>query len=183
QQDHLIRPANFPEGAPGKGWCIWQRNSLKALIINVMGRVFMPNHVEDPFRCVDLIIKEQRDHAPEVIVDIHAEATSEKYAMGWYLDGRASVVFGTHTHVQTADERILPGGTAYITDLGMCGPLDSVIGMERENVIQGFLSQLPRQFEVARENVALQGIVVELDDKTGRAREIRRLRVGWEAND
>ena len=96
-----------------------------------------------------------------IIVDMHAEATSEKIAMGWYLDGRASIVYGTHTHVQTADERILPGGTAYITDLGMCGPLDSVIGMEKENVIQGFLSQLPRQFEVAQENVVLQGIVVD----------------------
>jgi metallophosphoesterase (TIGR00282 family) len=182
QQDHLIRPANFPEGAPGKGWCIWQRNSLKALIINVMGRVFMPNHVEDPFRCVDLIIKEQRDHAPVVIVDMHAEATSEKYAMGWYLDGRASVVFGTHTHVQTADERILPGGTAYITDVGMCGAFDSVIGMERETVIRGFISQLPRQFEVATDNVVLQGIIVDVDGQSGRAQEIRRLRIPWQAD-
>lgn len=182
QQDHLIRPANFPEGAPGKGWCIWQRNSLKALIINVMGRVFMPNHVEDPFRCVDVIIKEQRDHAPVVIVDMHAEATSEKYAMGWYLDGRASVVFGTHTHVQTADERILPGGTAYITDVGMCGAFDSVIGMERETVIRGFISQLPRQFEVATDNVVLQGIIVDVDGQSGRAQEIRRLRIPWQAD-
>lgn len=181
-QDHLIRPANFPEGAPGKGWCIWQRNSLKALIINVMGRVFMPNHVEDPFRCVDVIIKEQRDHAPVVIVDMHAEATSEKYAMGWYLDGRASVVFGTHTHVQTADERILPGGTAYITDVGMCGAFDSVIGMERETVIRGFISQLPRQFEVATDNVVLQGIIVDVDGQSGRAQEIRRLRIPWQAD-
>ena len=122
-----------------------------------------------------IFLKSMVRKSPVIIVDMHAEATSEKIAMGWYLDGRASIVYGTHTHVQTADERILPGGTAYITDVGMCGPLDSVIGMERENVIQGFLSQLPRQFEVARENVALQGIVVELDDKTGRAREIRRL--------
>src|SRR4030095_458685 len=182
QQDHLIRPANFPEGAPGKGWCIWQRNSLKALIINVMGRVFMPNHVEDPFRCVDVIIKEQRDHAPVVIVDMHAEATSEKYAMGWYLDGRASVVFGTHTHVQTADERILPGVTADITDVGMCGAFDSVIGMERETVIRGFISQLPRQFEVATDNVVLQGIIVDVDGQSGRAKEFRRLRIPWQAD-
>jgi len=143
----------------------------------------MPNHVEDPFRCVDEILSEQGKRAPVVIVDMHAEATSEKIAMGWYLDGRASLVYGTHTHVQTADDRILPGGTAYITDLGMCGPLDSVIGMERENVIEGFLSQLPRQFEVAKENVALQGVVVDVDHESGRAREIRRLRVGWEAHD
>ena len=182
QQDHLIRPANYPEGAPGKGWCIWQRNHLKALIVNVQGRVFMPNHVEDPFRCVDQIIREQRDHIPVVIVDMHAEATSEKCAMGWYLDGRASIVFGTHTHVQTADERILPGGTAYITDVGMCGAIDSVIGIERELVIQGFLTQLPRQFEVAKDNVVLQGVVVEVDGQSGRAREIRRLRVPWRAD-
>ena len=143
----------------------------------------MPNHVEDPFRCVDEILGEQGKRAPVVIVDMHAEATSEKIAMGWYLDGRASLVYGTHTHVQTADDRILPGGTAYITDLGMCGPLDSVIGMERENVIEGFLSQLPRQFEVAKENVALQGVVVDIDQETGKAREMRRLKVGWEPHD
>jgi metallophosphoesterase (TIGR00282 family) len=183
--DHekLIRPANYPAGAPGRGWCLWRHNDLTALIINVQGRVFMPNHVEDPFRCVDEILREQEKRAPVVIVDMHAEATSEKIAMGWYLDGRASLVYGTHTHVQTADDRVLPGGTAYITDLGMCGPLDSVIGMERENVIEGFLSQLPRQFEVAKENVALQGVVVDVDQETGKAREIRRLRVGWEPHD
>jgi metallophosphoesterase (TIGR00282 family) len=180
--DHLIRPANFPAGAPGKGWCMWRKNDLRALVINLQGRVFMPNHVEDPFRCVDEIISKQRDHVPVVIVDMHAEATSEKNAMGWYLDGRASVVYGTHTHVQTADERILPGGTAYITDLGMCGALDSVIGMERETVIRGFLTQLPRQFEVANDNVALQGIVVDVDAQNGKAREIRRLRVHWQAD-
>jgi metallophosphoesterase (TIGR00282 family) len=112
---------------------------------------------------------------------MHAEATSEKNAMGWYLDGRASVVFGTHTHVQTADERILPGGTGYITDVGMCGPFDSVIGMERETVIRGFMTQLPRQFEVAKGNVVVQGIIVEVDDVTGKAREIRRLRLHWDA--
>ena len=183
--DHekLIRPANYPAGAPGRGWCLWRRDDLTALVINVQGRVFMPNHVEDPFRCVDEILSEQGKRAPVIIVDMHAEATSEKIAMGWYLDGRVSLVYGTHTHVQTADDRILPGGTAYITDLGMCGPLDSVIGMERENVIEGFLSQLPRQFEVAKENVALQGVVVDVDHESGKAREIRRLRIGWEAHD
>jgi len=181
--DHasLIRPANFPAGAPGKGWCLWQRNGLRALIINLQGRVFMPNHVDDPFRCVDEILKQQGVNSRVVIVDMHAEATSEKYAMGWYLNGRASIVYGTHTHVQTADERILPAGTAYITDVGMCGPLDSVIGMEKETVIRGFITQLPRQFEVAQDNVVLQGIVVDVDETNGQAREIRRLRVPWEA--
>jgi len=181
-QESLIRPANFPAGAPGKGWCIWQHNGLRALVINLQGRVFMPNHVEDPFRCVDEILRQHSARSPVVIVDMHAEATSEKYAMGWYLDGRASIVFGTHTHVQTADERILPAGTAYITDLGMCGAFDSVIGMEKETVIRGFITQLPRQFEVAQDNVVLQGVIADIDDGNGRAREIRRLRVHWETN-
>ena len=182
--DHseLIRPANYPEGAPGRGWCAWQgENGLRALVINVQGRVFMPNHVEDPFRSVDAIYRERGRHSPVVIVDMHAEATSEKTAMGWHLNGRASIVYGTHTHVQTSDDRILPGGTAYITDVGMCGPLDSVIGMEKEAVIKGFLSQLPRQFEVAQDNVVLQGIIVNVDDDSGRAREITRLRIPWQA--
>ena len=181
EHETLIRPANFPAGAPGRGWCFWRHNELRALIINLQGRVFMPNHVEDPFRCVDELLQNHGRLAPVIIVDMHGEATSEKTAMGWYLDGRASVVYGTHTHVPTADERILPHGTAYITDVGMCGPLDSVIGMEREVVIQGFLTQLPRQFEVAKDNVALQGIVADIDEKTGRAREIRRLRAHWQA--
>jgi metallophosphoesterase (TIGR00282 family) len=143
----------------------------------------MPNHVDDPFRCVDGILKDHGGYSRVVIVDMHAEATSEKVAMGWFLDGRASVVYGTHTHVQTADERLLPGGTAYITDLGMCGPWDSVIGIEKENVIEGFLTQLPRKFEVARDNVVLQGVIVEVDDETGKARDIRRLRIPWKRED
>jgi len=181
EHEILIRPANFPAGAPGRGWCFWRQNELQALIINLQGRVFMPNHVEDPFRCVDELLENHGRLSPVIIVDMHGEATSEKVAMGWYLDGRASVVYGTHTHVPTADERILPNGTAYITDVGMCGPLDSVIGMEREVVIQGFLTQLPRQFEVAKDNVALQGIITDIDEKNGRAREIRRLREYWQA--
>ena len=181
EHETLIRPANFPAGAPGRGWCFWRHNELRALIINLQGRVFMPNHVEDPFRCVDELLQNHGRLSPVIIVDMHGEATSEKTAMGWYLDGRASVVYGTHTHVPTADERILPNGTAYITDVGMCGPLDSVIGMEREVVIQGFLTQLPRQFEVAKDNVALQGIITDIDEKNGRAREIRRFRAHWQA--
>jgi len=181
EHSHLIRPANFPAGAPGKGWHVWRHNGFSALVINLQGRVFMPNHVEDPFRCVDDILKQQGAQSPVIIVDMHAEATSEKNAMGWYLDGRASVVFGTHTHVQTADDRILPDGTAYITDVGMCGPFDSVIGMEKETVIRGFITQLPRQFEVAEDNVVLQGIIVDVDETSGKARAIRRLRQHWEA--
>ncbi|MGH7775517.1 MAG: TIGR00282 family metallophosphoesterase [Candidatus Binatia bacterium] len=175
----LLRPANYPDGAPGRGWLEWQNDECRALIVNVQGRVFMPSNVDDPFRCVDAILREHGHYSPVVIVDVHAEATSEKYAMGWFLDGRVSVVFGTHTHVQTADERILPRGTAYITDLGMCGPMDSVIGIEREAVIEGFLSQLPRKFDVAQENVVLQGIVLDVDESTGKARDIGRIRIPW----
>lgn len=175
----LLRPANYPDGAPGRGWIAWQNGAVRALIVNLQGRVFMPGHVDDPFRCVDSILQRHGDFSPVILVDMHAEATSEKSAMGWFLDGRVSAVYGTHTHVQTADERILPGGTAYITDLGMCGPLDSVIGIEKDTVIQGFLSQLPCKFEVARENVVLQGIVLEVDEATGKARDIRRIRVAW----
>jgi 2',3'-cyclic-nucleotide 2'-phosphodiesterase len=181
---YLLRPANYPNGAPGRGWIEWGgQHGLRALVINLQGRVFMPNHVDDPFRSVEMILKEHAGYSRVVVVDMHAEATSEKVAMGWFLDGRASVVFGTHTHVQTADEVILPKGTAYITDLGMCGPLDSVIGIEKECVIEGFMNQLPRKFEVAKENVVVQGIIVEVDDATGKAREVRRLRVPWNRED
>jgi 2',3'-cyclic-nucleotide 2'-phosphodiesterase len=138
--------------------------------------------VDDPFRCVDGLLRDHKRFSPVVIVDVHAEATSEKNAMAWHLDGRASVVYGTHTHVQTADERILPNGTAFITDLGLCGSFDSVIGMEKETVITGFMSQLPRKFEVAQDNVVLQGIVVDIDEQSGRARHISRLRVHADAS-
>jgi metallophosphoesterase (TIGR00282 family) len=177
---NLIRPANYPDGAPGRGWLPWQdERGHRALIINVQGRVFMPSHIDDPFRCVDAILREHGRFSPVVVVDMHAEATSEKNAMGWFLDGKVSVVYGTHTHVQTADERILPNGTAYITDLGMCGPMDSVIGIEKETVIEGFLSQLPRKFDVAKGNVVLRGILLDVDESTGRAREIRRLQIPY----
>lgn len=181
---YLIRPANYPNGAPGRGWVEWEsEKGLRALIVNVQGRVFMPSHIDDPFRCVDAILKERGGFARVVLVDMHAEATSEKNAMGWFLDGRVSLVYGTHTHIQTADERILPKGTAYITDLGMCGPMDSVIGIEKELVIEGFLSQLPRKFDVAEENVVLQGVVAEVDENTGKALEIRRIRLPWKRSD
>jgi metallophosphoesterase (TIGR00282 family) len=179
---NLLRPANYPPGAPGRGWLRWQSNGRRALILNLQGRVFMPP-ADDPFRCVDHLLEEHGAFSPVVIVDMHAEATSEKSAMGWFLDGRASVVYGTHTHVQTADERILPKGTAYITDLGMCGAWDSVIGIEADSVIRGFLTQMPQRFEVATENVVLQGALVDADEETGRALAIRRIRVAWKAED
>lgn len=177
----LLRPANYPDGAPGRGWLEWQNDAGKrALIINLQGRVFMPGHIDDPFRCVDGILQHRGGYSPVVIVDLHAEATSEKSAMGWFVDGRVSVVYGTHTHVQTADERVLPKGTAYITDVGMCGPADSVIGIDKDVVIEGFLSQLPCRFDVAKENVVLQGVVLEVDDPSGKALDIRRLKIPWQ---
>lgn len=183
-RSRLIRPANYPAGAPGQGWVEWRgERGLRALVVNLQGRVFMPSHVDDPFRAAESMLKEHVGFSRVVIVDMHAEATSEKVAMGWFLDGRASVVFGTHTHVQTADERILPGGTAYITDLGMCGPLDSVIGIEKDLVIEGFMSGLPRKFEVAKENVVLQGVIADVDENSGKAREIRRIRLPWNRED
>jgi metallophosphoesterase (TIGR00282 family) len=181
-EDHpqLIRPANYPDGAPGKGWFKWEgKTGLKALVINLEGRVFMRS-LEDPFRAADQILRAQGPYSPVILVDMHAEATSEKNAMGCYLDGRATLVYGTHTHVQTADERILPGGTAYITDLGMCGPMDSVIGVEKEAVIEGFLSQRPRRYEVARDDVVVQGVLLEVDPESGKASDIRRVRFPWE---
>ena len=179
ENPRLLRPANYPPGAPGRGWFEWEGpHGLRVLVVNLEGRVFMRS-LEDPFRYVDAILQEHRHYSPVVLVDMHAEATSEKMAMGWFLDGRVSLVYGTHTHVQTADERILPGGTAYITDLGMCGPLDSVIGIEKEIVIEGFLSQRPRRFEVARDNVVLQGVLLDVDEESGKAKNIRRIRVPW----
>jgi metallophosphoesterase (TIGR00282 family) len=180
---HLLRPANYPEGAPGRGWFKWQsKEGLRALVVNLEGRVFMRS-VDDPFRCADRILQEHGDYSRVIVVDMHAEATSEKNAIGWFLDGRVSLVCGTHTHVQTADERVLPGGTAYITDLGMCGPMDSVIGIEKRTVIEGFLSQLPKRFEVAHGDVMVQGVVLVVDDDSGRAKDIRRIRMPWKRQD
>jgi hypothetical protein len=141
-----------------------------------MGRVFM-NPIDCPFRKADEVLPELRKETPIILVDMHCEATSESQAMGWYLDGRVSAVVGTHRHVQTADERVLPGGTAYITDLGMTGPLDGVIGVDRDIIVQRFLTQMPMRFEPAKGPAALHGAVITVDPETGRASEIRRLRV------
>src|SRR5213593_1085642 len=176
-EPRLLRPANYPKGVPGFGSVVVTTAAgEKVGVVQVMGRVSMPT-VDCPFRVVRHEVEAVKQEARTVIVDMHAEATSEKMAMGWYLDGEVTGVFGTHTHVQTADERILPGGTAYITDLGMCGPLDSVIGIEKDLVIEGFLTQLPRKFEVAKENVVLQGIRLDVDEATGKALSIERLRI------
>lgn len=172
----IVRPANFAAGAPGKGVTIWQHpNGTKVAIVNLIARVFMPDLVECPFRAYDAIEAEQLDGCKIVFVDFHGEATSEKVAMGYYLDGRATVVVGTHTHVQTADNRVLPKGTAYISDVGMCGPAESVIGVDVDLVLEKFLSGRPVRFDVATGPPILCGVVVTCDPATGRAHSIDRL--------
>jgi 2',3'-cyclic-nucleotide 2'-phosphodiesterase len=172
----LLRPANYPEGAPGRGsLVITTPGGLSVGVINLAGRVFM-HPLDCPFRTADREIEKIKRTAGVIVVDMHAEATSEKIAMGWYLDGRVTAVLGTHTHVQTADERILPGGTGYITDAGMTGPFDSVIGIKKESIMQRFLLQMPNKFDVAKGDVRLQGVTVEINAK-GRAAAIERVSV------
>jgi metallophosphoesterase (TIGR00282 family) len=174
-QPRLLRPANMPAGTPGTGRFIAQAaNGVPVAVINGMGRVFM-TPIEDPFRVLPSEIDAVAKDARIIFVDFHAEATSEKVAMGWHLDGRVTAIVGTHTHVQTADERVLPKGTAYITDVGMTGPHDGVIGVDRSSIIQRFLTGLPQRFEVATENPRLNGVVIEADEASGRARSITRI--------
>lgn len=177
ETDRLLRPANYP-AAPGRGATVVEtRQGVRVGVINLMGRVFLPVHPDCPFRAADRLLEEMRGQADAVVVDFHAEATSEKAAMGWYLDGRATAVLGTHTHVQTADERILPGGTAYITDVGMTGPADGVIGIDRERAVQRFLTQLPTQFGVAHGARQFNSVLVRFDRASGRAAAIERIAV------
>lgn len=172
----IIRPANFPDGAPGRGWTVAvSAAGVKIGVINLLGRTFMRYNVECPFRTLDKALAEIREQTFLTVVDMHAETTSEKVAMGHYADGKVSVVFGTHTHIQTADEKVLSGGSAYITDLGMTGPYDSVIGQNKEKIIQRFLTSMPHKFEVAAAPATLHGVVVCLDTKTGRAQSITRI--------
>ncbi len=171
----ILRPANYPPGSPGRGCGSIETKKGKTLgVINLEGRVFMST-LDCPFKCARAAIEELKEKTPVILVDIHAEATSEKIAMGWFLDGMVSAVLGTHTHVQTADERILPGGTAYITDLGMTGPYDSVIGRKVEQILARFLTQMPVRFEMAQDNVQLHGVVLDIDEKTGKATSIERI--------
>ncbi len=176
QTDAVIRPANFPEGTPGKGWCIQKTASGQRIgVVNLLGRVFMRYHLACPFRTLEQIVAQIQKETPVIIVDMHAEATSEKVALGHFVDGRVSAVFGTHTHIQTADEKILSKGTAYITDLGMTGPYDSVIGQAKEDIIKRFLTSMPVKFQVAENDVIVHGAVIKIDEKTGRAKEITRV--------
>jgi 2',3'-cyclic-nucleotide 2'-phosphodiesterase len=168
----LLRPANYPAGLPGWGLYEGRKKDVPYAVMNLQGRVFMtPN--DDPFRVADELLK--KIGAKVVLVDFHAEATSEKISMGWYLDGRVSGVIGTHTHVPTADERVLPGGTAYITDVGMTGPYDSVIGVKKEQIMTRFLNNMPVRFEAATSDVRLCAVVVDCDEASGRARNIQRV--------
>ncbi|MFX3624694.1 MAG: TIGR00282 family metallophosphoesterase [Ectobacillus sp.] len=171
---YLARPANFPEGTPGKGLIFVNSNGIEVAVINLQGRTFLPP-IDCPFRKVDALIAEARKRTNIIFIDFHAEATSEKQMLGWYVDGRATAVVGTHTHVQTADNRILPNGTAYITDVGMTGPYDGILGMDREAVLKKFLTNLPVRFEVAEGRTQLSAVLLDVDPSTGKAKKIDRI--------
>jgi hypothetical protein len=169
----VLRPANYPAGTPGVG--VYEgtsRTGVPYAVVNLQGRVFMAN-IDDPFRVADRLL--EKITAKVIFVDFHAEATSEKVALGWYLDGRVTALIGTHTHIPTADTRVLPGGTAYQTDVGMTGPYDSVIGVQKEQILQRFLTSLPGRFEAAMNDVRFCAVLVECDDTTGKARDIQRI--------
>lgn len=174
----LIRPANYPEGAPGKGHQVVEDASgRKVLVINLMGRVFMPMHLDCPFRAADKILKqfENDKGLSAIFVDFHAETTSEKMALAHYLDGRVTAVIGTHTHVPTFDARVLPGGTAFQSDVGFTGPIDSVIGLEKEGIIKNFLTQVPFKHEVAGGDTVFNAITIQIDDKTQKAVSVEQI--------
>jgi len=174
-EPRLLRPINYPDKTPGQGSVILETPKGKVGVINVQGRTFMLPHLENPFRMMDEAVAKMREETPVIFVDVHAETTSEKIAMGRFLDGKVSAVVGTHTHTQTADERIFPGGTAFLCDAGMCGPTESVLGREIEPIIARFITNLPVQFPVAKGPVNLQGALVEIDETTGRALAIERI--------
>jgi hypothetical protein len=173
-EPRVLRPANYPGEVPGRGSGIFETNTgLRVGVINLEGRVFM-NDLDCPFQAADRLVAEL-GNVDAILVDFHAEATSEKMALGWYLDGRVSAIVGTHTHVQTADERLLPAGTAFISDVGMTGSRDGVIGMRREPVIEKFLTQRPVRFEIAKKDPVLSAVVIDIDEATGFARRIQRV--------
>ena len=174
----LVRPANYPEGTPGKGWMVLEsRSGHSVAVINLMGRVYLPTQLECPFRTFDRIYGQISETTELILVDFHAEATSEKQAFGWYVDGRATAVVGTHTHVQTNDARLLAGGTGYITDVGMTGPRDSVLGIERSVIIDKFLTQMPQPFKVAKGTRVLSAVMIQIDEITKKCTEIRNLKL------
>lgn len=175
KNSRILRPANYPPGNPGRGCAVVRtRSGEQAAVLNLQGRVFMPT-TDDPFRAADAELEKLSKDVKVIFVDMHGEATSEKLAMGWYLDGRVSAVIGTHTHIPTADESILPGGTAYQTDAGMTGPFMSVIGVMKEEVIYRFLTQIPVKFESASQDVRLNGTLIDVDSQSGKALRIERV--------
>jgi len=179
REERMIRPANFPAGTPGKGITYIKQPEGELAVINLQGRTFLPP-LDCPFEKADQLVEQARKRTKHIFVDFHAEVTSEKQALSWYLDGRISGLVGTHTHVQTGDERILPQGTAYLTDAGMCGPSDGILGMDREVVIKKFRTQLPVRFEVASGPTQLNGVVITLDKASGKATKIERIRIDAE---
>lgn len=175
EEERVLRPANYPPRTPGRGFMELMVKGKRILFINLLGRIFM-DPIDCPFRTLDRILEEYREYPPTyTIVDFHGEATSEKKAMGFYGDGRVSIVAGTHTHIQTADEEILEGGTAYITDLGMTGAVDSILGMGKDEVIQRIISHRPIRFNVAKGKVQINGLFIELEETEGRAIDIKRI--------
>lgn len=172
--DFVLRPANYPSGTKGRGTCIIEVGDFKVGIINVMGRVFM-EPLDSPFLVASKLVEEMTERVDSIIVDVHAEATAEKITMGWYLDGKVAAVIGSHTHVQTADERILPGGTAYITDMGCCGPSNGVIGMDKTGVFRRMVEQLPSRFEVADGPAMANGVKLSVDLQNNRTLKIERV--------
>lgn len=173
-EPRLVRPANYPVGAPGQGFGFLRAMGIKIGILNLSGRVFLPP-LEDPFSGAIRCINQIKQETPIIIVDFHAEATSEKVALGWFLDGLVSAVVGTHTHIQTADARLLNQGTAYITDVGMTGPRDSVLGVKKEIIINRFLTQLPAKFEVASGAIQINAVSLDIDEKSGKTRQIETI--------
>jgi len=177
---NLIRPANFPMGTPGNGYTILPFNDHKLAVINIQGRTFLPP-LDCPFKTVSQIVEQVKKETKNIIVDFHAEATSEKQAMGWYLDGKVSAVVGTHTHVQTGDERILPKGTGYITDVGMVGSYDGILGMKKKDVINKFITALPARFEVDKSGrTQINAVLIDIDLQTGKTNQIHRIRIDEE---
>ena len=174
-EPRLLRPLNYPEGAPGNGSVVLETAKGKIGVINVQARTFMQPILENPFRAVEAAVAKMRGDTPNIIVDVHGETTSEKIALGRFLDGKVSAVIGTHTHVQTADEQIFPGGTAFLCDAGMCGPVNSILGRAIEPIMQRFISNLPASFPVAAGEVRLRGVLIEVDAPTGRALRIARI--------
>ncbi|NOT01350.1 MAG: TIGR00282 family metallophosphoesterase [Phycisphaerales bacterium] len=178
KSDRIVRPANLAPGAPGREFAVWETSSgVRVAVLTLLGRMYMRMAADCPFRAADRVLAVLPPDVKTVVVDFHAETTSEKIAMGWHLDGRVTAMVGTHTHIPTADERVLPGGTAYITDMGMTGPYDSVLGRRKDRVLSAMVTSVPAPFDVAEGDVRLCGVIIEADPATGRATSIERVRV------